>query len=258
MKRILYLLSSLLLIQNVMAWGPVGHQIVAQIGEDQLTAKAKIAIEKLLPGKRLAEVSNWADSIKSKPEWVHTKSWHFVDIPDDQSYETIPHDPAGDVITSITQMVSVLISPTTSELDKQQALMFIVHLVGDIHQPLHVGRPSDRGGNDVKVVFEGRNMNLHSLWDSGMITRQNMDYLQYAQSLQGHSFLKSRFNLDEIPLDQIVDEDMAIRNQIYIFSAKDGPVILDQGYFARNLASMNSRLLLGGKRLATLLNKIFI
>jgi hypothetical protein len=257
MKRILYLLSSFLFIQNVMAWGPVGHQIVGQIGEDLLTPSAKKAITKLLPGKTLAEVSNWADSIKSKPEWVHTKTWHFVDIPDDETYESTPHDPAGDVISSITEMVAVLKSPTSPELNKQQALMFIVHLVGDIHQPLHVGRPTDRGGNDIKVVFEGKAMNLHSLWDSGMISKQKMDYAQYAQYLQGHSF-KSGFSPIEIPLDQIVDEDMAIRDQIYIFAAKDGPVILDQGYFARNLSSMNSRLLLGGKRLATVLNKIFI
>jgi hypothetical protein len=100
-------------------------------------------------------------------------------------------------------------------------------------------------------------MNLHSLWDSGMISKQKMDYIQYAQYLQGHSF-KSGFSPIEIPLDEIVDEDMAIRDQIYIFAAKDGPVILDQGYFARNLASMNSRLLLGGKRLAGVINKIFL
>jgi hypothetical protein len=259
MKRILYLLSAVLMIQNAVAWGPVGHKIVAQIAEDQLTLQAKKAVEKLLPGQSLAAVSNWADSIKSKPEWVQTKSWHFVSIPDDETYETSEHHPAGDIITAITDMVSVLKSPSFSELNKQQALMFIVHLVGDIHQPLHVGRPDDRGGNSIKVVFDGRSMNLHSLWDSGMISKQGMDYLEYARYLQGHSLINSTFDIADIPLDLIVEEDMSIRKQVYIFTAaKEGPIVLDQGYFARNLGTMNARLLTGGKRLADLLNKIFI
>ena len=131
--------------------------------------------------------------------------------------------------------------------------------MGDIHQPLHVGRPEDRGGNEIKVIFEGRNMNLHSLWDSGMISKQKMDYLEYARYLQGHSLISSTFENSDIPLDLIVDEDMSIRKQMYIFTgAKAGPIVLDQGYYARNFGTMNSRLLMGGKRLADLLNKIFI
>ncbi|MBA2405930.1 MAG: S1/P1 nuclease [Bdellovibrionales bacterium] len=258
MKRILYLLSSFLLIQNVMAWGPEGHRIVGQIGEDQLSITAKKEIEKLIPGQSLASVSNWADSIKSKPEWVQTKPWHFVDVPDDQTYETAPHDPHGDIITAITEMVGVLKSPTATLLTKQQALMFIVHFVGDIHQPLHVGRPSDRGGNDIKVIFLGKNMNLHSLWDSGMISTQDMDYLEYARYLQGQDFLNFSFSAIDIPLDLIVDEAMAVRKQIYIFDVvKAGPIVIGQGYPERNLETMNNRLLLGGKRLASLLNEVF-
>jgi hypothetical protein len=246
------------MIQNATAWGPVGHKIVAQIAEDQLTLNAKKAVDKLIPEQTLAAVSNWADSIKSDPDWVHTKTWHFVSIPDDETYESSEHEPAGDIITSIKEMVSVLKSRSASAINKQHALMFIVHLVGDIHQPLHVGRPSDRGGNEIKVLFEGRSMNLHSLWDSGMISKQNMDYLEYARYLQGHSLVSSNFENSDIPLDLIIEEDMSVRKQIYIFSAKAGPIVLDQGYYARNFSTMNSRLLMGGKRLADLLNKIFI
>lgn len=257
MKRILYLLPIIIMIQNAVAWGPTGHQIVAQIAEDQLTLQAKNEIEKLLPGQSLAQVSNWADSIKSKPEWAHSKTWHYVDIADDEDYETAPHNPAGDVITAITEMVNVLKAPSSSLINKQQALMFIVHLVGDIHQPLHVGRPSDRGGNSIKVIFEGRGMNLHSLWDSGMISKQGMNYIEYARYLQGHSVINHSFEISDIPLDLIVEEDMSIRKQVYIFNtAKEGPIVLDQGYLARNFGTMNSRLLMGGKRLADLLNKV--
>jgi len=201
---------------------------------------------------------NWADSIKSQPEWVKTKPWHFVDIPDDADYESTPHDSEGDIITAITGMVNILKSPTSSVLNKQQAFMFIVHFMGDIHQPLHVGRPSDRGGNDIKIIFDGQNMNLHSLWDSGMISKQKMDYLQYARFLQGQDLLNSSFASTDILLDQIVEENMAARKQIYIFKALNkGPIILDQAYLSRNLSTMNNRLLMGGKRLAYLFNQIY-
>lgn len=255
MKRILYLLSSFLILQNAMAWGPIGHQIVGQIGEDQLTIQAKKEVDKLLKGQSLAGVSNWADTVKNKPEWVQSKPWHFVDVADDETYESSPHAPEGDIITAITGMVEMLKSSSTTQLEKQQALMFIVHFVGDIHQPLHIGRPSDRGGNDIKVVFNNRSLNLHSLWDSALISTQKMDYLRYARYLQGQDFL--HFS-PEIPLDLIVEEAMAVRKQIYIFNAvKEGPVVIDGAYVQRNIATVNSRLLLGGKRLASLLNTLY-
>lgn len=259
MKRILFFLFSFSLIQNVYAWGPVGHMIVGQIAQDQLSIKAKNAVDKLLEGQSVAEVSNWADSIKSRPEWAMTKPWHFVDIPDGQSYETIPHSHDGDIITALNEMVNTIKSPKSNLLSKQQALMFVIHFMGDIHQPLHVGRPDDQGGNAITIQFENRKMNLHSLWDSGMITIQQMDYLSYARNLQAHNFLFDAIEATDIPFEQIINENMSVRKQIYMFDTiADAPIILDRVYFKRNIDVMNAQLLSGGKRLATLLNKLFI
>lgn len=258
MKRILYLLPIVLMVNNVHAWGPDGHKIVAQIAQDKLSPNAVKAIAKIIPNQDLASVANWADSIKSNPEWVHTKPWHFVDIADHDDYETSEHAPDGDIITAITEMVETLKSTSSSAEDKQNALKFIVHFVGDIHQPLHVGRPDDHGGNSIKVMFMGRSMNLHSLWDSGMIAKQGMDYMQYARFLQGQSSFNAPYDLPEISFSQIVEEDMSSRKEIYNFKPIDaGPIKLEDGYLKRNLSTMNDRLLKGGERLSNMLNKIF-
>jgi hypothetical protein len=260
MKWSLALCSALFALQNAFAWGPVGHKIVAQIAENQLSYEAKSAISRLLPNQSLAEVSTWADEIKSQRVWDKSKAWHFVNLRDGETYESIQHEPEGDVITAINQMINILKSSSTSFNDRQIALKFLVHLVGDIHQPLHVGRPSDRGGNDIKVVFEGDSLNLHQLWDSAMIDKQQMDYLRYTQFLERLGLNTSSFYLAEFPFKDVVNESLSARNQIYNFGSSTslyGANELNANYMRNNLTQMNNRLLLGGKRLAAILNQLF-
>lgn len=259
MKWILYPLVTLILANDVFAWGPDGHKIVGQIAEDQLSATARQKVKSILKNQTLAEVSIWADTIRSKPEYRHTKSWHFVNIPDGETYATTEHDHAGDVVTAISEQVEILKDPSSSDLEKEEALKFIVHFVGDIHQPLHAGRPDDRGGNSVEVVFKGRKMNLHSLWDSGMIGQQGMDYTRYARYLQSMSLLAENYDIPEFPFSTVIREDMDARKDIYNFRAvaHEAQIVLTDSYMQRNLARMNERLLSGGKRLAVMLNMIF-
>ena len=257
------LLSFLLLATGIQAWawGPDGHMIVAQIAENQLTPTVKTKVQKILAGQSMASVSTWADSIKGQAEWAMTKPWHFVDVPDGASYENIPHSEDGDVIVAITNMISVLKKSSSATQDQQNALKFLIHFVGDIHQPLHVGRPSDRGGNDVKVVFEGRSQNLHALWDTGLFSISHMDYIQdtqYLESLRAWGLAPAPYDIKEIPFSAIITENMGARDQIYSFKPSGaGPVVLDRQYLTRNQAVLNSHLLKGGKRLAAILNQIY-
>lgn len=253
----LWISSALLLTTlQAFAWGPEGHMIVAEIAERRLTPAAQAAVAKLLPNQRLADVSNWADKVKGTPEFSHTKPWHFVDIPDGQTYESIQHDTAGDVITAINQMIATLQNSSASLTDRQNALKFIVHFMGDIHQPLHVGRPSDRGGNSISVSFQSWTMSLHQLWDSGMITKQNMEYDQYATHLD-HNLSQTADTGITVPFKDIVNENMAARPKIYDFNPiAAGPVTIGPGYMQENLALMNDRMLQGGLRLASLLNHL--
>lgn len=257
MKRISIFLFSSLITSQVFAWGGDGHKIVAQIAEDKLLPKTKTAVLALTEGKTLADVANWADTVKTSSQWSYTKPWHFVDIPDEGDYENMPHD-ENDIVYAITEVISVLKSRTATPMEKKFALNFLVHFVGDIHQPLHVGRPEDHGGNSIKVVFQGKNTNLHALWDSGMISTQGKDYKQYATYLENNEPLASSYDTPEFKFSEVIHECMALRAQIYMFkTVTPDAVILDAAYMDKNLRDMNQRLLAGGKRLAFVLNSIY-
>lgn len=258
MKQFFCLMTFAFFTSNVYSWGSDGHKIVAQIAEDQLSPNAKTHLLTLLDGQSLSSVANWADSIKSNSQWAHTKPWHFVDIADGEDYHQEHSHPEGDVISAISDMVKVLKNSSASIEEQKNAAKFIIHFVGDIHQPLHVGRPDDRGGNNIKVIFNGKNMNLHSLWDSAMITLQKMDYLSYARSLQGQKFLSASYDITEFPFSTVVLEDLQSRKNIYDFKVEGNQVVkLDKAYMDKNLITMNSRLLYGGQRLAGLFNSIY-
>ena len=256
--KIFFFVFLFVLTQKAHSWGPQGHMIVGQIAEKQLTPKAKEGIAKLLGNASLASVANWADSIKGQPEWQHTKPWHFVTIEDGQDYSTSEHSHEGDVVSALTDLVKVLRDPKSAQSDKQNALKFIVHFVGDIHQPLHVGRGDDRGGNDLRISFEGKPTNLHALWDTLMIAKLPMDYIKYADYLEKPALVQQPYDIAALQFSLIISECMSVRKDIYNFrNITNNSVVLDQAYYNRNAALMNQQLLSGGKRLAALLNDLF-
>ena len=252
--RALLVLSLTIFTHAAWGWGSQGHKIVAQVAENNLTAKAKQAVSLVLNGQTLAEVANWADSIKADSSWAHTKPWHFVDIPDGHDYSTAEHSHEGDIVTAISEMIAVIKNTRATAVEKENALKFIVHFVGDIHQPLHVGRPEDRGGNSTRVKFEGKSTNLHAVWDSAFIKKSPLTYEEYADSLEQKFFVLAAYDLPEISFSKIIQECMVARTDIYNFGADN---ILSNAYYKKNLAMMNAQLLMGGKRLAEILNKVY-
>lgn len=256
--KLFFAVTLALISSAAFSWGPQGHMIVAQLAENHLTPAAKASVKRILRNATLASVSNWADAVKGKPEWSHTKTWHFVTIEDGQTYSTSEHSHEGDVVSAISELVKVLRDQKASPSDKENALKFIVHFVGDIHQPLHVGRGDDRGGNEIRLTFEGKGTNLHALWDTIMIQKQPMDYSQYANTLDPQGKMDEPYDLSAFSFSQIIRECMSARSEIYNFrNISDAPIKLEAAYYQRNLALMNQQLLSGGKRLATLLNDIY-
>jgi nuclease S1 len=160
-------------------WGEEGHRLVVRIAEGLLTPAAQAQVKAtLMPGESLEDLASWADEIRqSRPE---TYNWHFVDIPLDSSGLDMTRDcPQGDcVIQKITDFQKGWQDPAASAASRRDALLFLVHFVGDLHQPLHCENNHDRGGNDVPVSFLGTNTNLHALWDSGLLrTMPGEDHL---------------------------------------------------------------------------------
>ena len=161
---------------NEPEWGATGHRTVGEIAEIHLSKKAKKEIDKLLNGQGLAFVSTFGDDIKSDDAYDKYYTWHFVNFPFDTKYKDSKKDKRGDIVMGIEHCIKVLKDPNTSQQDKAFFLKFLVHLIGDLHQPLHVGRGEDKGGNDIKLEWHRKKSNLHRVWDSQMIEFYNMSY----------------------------------------------------------------------------------
>lgn len=159
------------------AWGPEGHAMVADIAQQHLTAGASAEVASLLQQEgltRLDEISSWADG--NRKELPHTGGWHYVDIPlHAQSYVASRDCRQGNcVVSKLEHYSKVLADKSASAPARLEALKWVVHLVGDIHQPLHAEDNDDKGGNTVQVQFFGRGTNLHSVWD-GRVIRHALD-----------------------------------------------------------------------------------
>ena len=162
------------------AWGPTGHRAVGRIAERHLTPQAARALSELLAPEQLAYVTTWADEIRSEPDWARAEAWHWVTIPDGQTYDSSSKSAAGDVLEAIARFEKVLEDRAASREARAQAVKWLSHLIGDVHQPLHVGRGDDRGGNDVLVLWFGEPTNLHAVWDSKIIDHSQLSFSELA------------------------------------------------------------------------------
>ena len=241
----------IILSQTVFGWGKTGHRIVGKVAEIYLTKNAKTQIKKLMGHHDLSRMSIWADEIKSDPQWKHASDWHWCTIPDGENYETGKHK--GQAVEKVNEFIKTLKRKNTTTDEKQVALKFLVHLVGDLHQPLHVGNGTDRGGNSVRLKWFGESTNLHSIWDTKLIQHQNLSYTEYANYLLLN---EDRGKIREWQGDSLlvyVHESRDLRVQCYEFSGDN----LKWDYFYANKELLEHRLLQGGIRLSGELNRIF-
>ena len=183
-------------LQTPFAWGPVGHDVVAYIAEDNLSPSAKFKIQQILgPNTSLADISNWADDIRRSHS--NTAPWHFIDIPVRQKVSESDESkfcPDGDcVVAQINLEIALLKNPSQSSLKKLEALKFLVHFMGDLHEPLHCADDGDRGGNEKEVRYRspgvrsrsGRKIKLHALWDHLIEVKTQEEPRELATKLDG-------------------------------------------------------------------------
>lgn len=173
------------------AWGAVGHRITGAVAEQLLTPTTARAVAAILqPGETLADAANWADYIRSRPEWKRADPWHYVTALDGAPYSPDAAPPEGDAVTALASYRLVLRDPATGEVERREALRWVLHLVGDLHQPLHVGCRADRGGNDYKVTVWGADgrptaANIHSVWDRALVIADPRPFGDVARELVG-------------------------------------------------------------------------
>jgi hypothetical protein len=261
MKRIFVCILILLFLapckgfSNAMpVWSKTGHRVIGAVAEKHLNRKARKAIDKILGGRTLAEVSNFADDIKADRSFGHFSPWHYVNLPSDERYLDSEPSPEGDVVMGIEKCVQILKDPTSYEEDVIFYLKMLVHLVGDLHQPMHVGKLADKGGNDIQVQWFGRGSNLHRVWDANLIDDYGMSYTELAQSLPRWEQEKVNAALKGSVYDW-VEEVQLVTNRLYE-SAESGEK-LSYRYRFMWWDTVEEQLLLGGLRLAAVLNDIY-
>jgi len=253
MKIITTVMLSFLLCSQVYAWGKIGHRIVGGIADKHITVKTKRALKKILGADSLAEMSTWPDLMRSNKGWRYASSWHYVSIPDAMDYYSSPKRDTGDIVRAMMYMEDILKNKKSSDEHKRWAVNWMIHLVGDIHQPLHAGRSDDRGGNDTKVTWFGTPTNLHKVWDEHMIQLEELSYTEYIDFIHH----PTRKEVKAWKLATYVDwthESMEIRKGIYNFGeGKYGAY----DYSYQHKATMHRRMVMGGVRLGNIFNSIF-
>ena len=254
MKRAWMALVPLLLAMPsaLFAWGANGHRIVGRIAMNHLTDEAARAVQCLIGPEGLDQVSTWPDEIRSDPNWKKADPWHFIDVDDNEALETAQRDPNGDVLEAIQRFSNVLRDPQASRESKQEALKFLVHFVGDVHQPLHVGRHADQGGNTITVTFFRQETNLHSVWDSGLIDNEKLSFSEFAAFIDHPTLQEIQAWQSATPADW-ARESKAVRDRVYKIG--DGKLSYEYAYV--QIPLIKQRLLQAGVRLAGLLNSIF-
>lgn len=242
-----------------MAWGPEGHRICGQIADSYLTAKARAAIKAILGDESIAITSNWADFIKSDPDYNYLSVWHYVDLDKDYTLpelqEYLNQDTKTDAYTKLNFVINELKKKDLSKENKLLYLRMLIHMIEDVHQPLHVGHTEDKGGNDIKLTWFNNPTNLHSIWDSQLIDFQQLSYTEYVQNIN-HCTAAERAEWQKAPISEWIFESGQIANKVYA-EVKTGDALNGYKYNFNHIATVNQQLLKAGVRLAGVLNQIF-
>lgn len=240
---------------SAMAWSQKGHDVTAYIAEQHLTETTKHAVDSILEGKSLVYWANWLDNASHTPEYRYTSTWHYKNTNDGVSYDDMARHPKGDIELAAIDQVKKLSSGELTPEESALALKILIHLLGDMHQPMHMGRATDLGGNKVKVNYFGRDTNLHSVWDGQVVkSAHDWTYTEWQQQVDRATEAQQQ----EIIAGGIADwcrETYAVSRDVYKQSPSGVKISFD--YVAMFAPVIEQQFLRGGLRLAHVLNQIF-
>ncbi len=255
MKRSLLLLCALLCALDLLAWGQKGHDVTAYIAECHLTPEAAARIDRVLGGHSPVYYANWLDNASHTPPYAHTLTWHYMNVDEGETFETMPRNPKGDVLSAVRDLVAKLERGCLDAAAEAEALKMLIHLVGDMHCPMHAGHLSDLGGNRIPVLFFRSRTNLHAVWDTALVeAARKWSYTEWRQQID-------RAAHDEVAAMQAgepgdwIAETQAICTQIYADTPEGTKISYD--YVAAAAPVIELQFLRGGLRLAKLLNRIY-
>lgn len=251
---------SILFPFDLLAWGMTGHRVVAQIADQNIKSSTRKKINQLLDNMPIAYWANWPDFIKSDKtgEYDHTHIWHYVNAPGNLSKEDfiayIKNVKQDNIYKEINLLERTISDKVSSVEQKKVALYFLVHLMGDAHQPMHVGREDDLGGNRISVLWFNDKSNLHAVWDGKLIDYMKYSYTEYANLLNTISKEKKK-TLQAGTLEDWLYESHCVANEIYSSVNNEDRLSYDYAYQYTDVVEL--QLQRGGLRLAAILDRIF-
>ncbi|HYK77496.1 MAG TPA: S1/P1 nuclease [Daejeonella sp.] len=257
LKRLCFIALLSYIPVQTMAWGMQGHRIVGEIADSYINQKTRKEIQKILGHESMAITSNWADFIKSDPEYNYLSTWHYANFADYLDYQALKTQMDQDTTVNIYNRIQFLTAQLKNKNlesgKKQMYLRLMIHLVGDLHQPMHMGRKEDSGGNGIKIFWFNQPTNLHRLWDEQLIESQQLSYTEYTKSINFATQAQiKKWQSDNLSVWAF--ESYEISRQLYTVKPEEK---LSYRYIFDHIATVNDRLLKGGVRLAGLLNQIF-
>lgn len=256
MKKINILLAFLLSFPlYVSGWGQMGHDTTCKVAENHLTRKARKHISKVLDGQSIVYWANWLDNASHTPKYEYSLTWHYKNIDAGETFENAPLNPKGDLVKALYELTEKIKTGRLSKEEEALTLKMIVHLVGDLHQPMHFGHKSDLGGNKVDVDYFGTHMPLHTVWDT--------DLIESGHRWSHHEWAEYIDTVSRSEAKKIVDGDFTswgketfeICKRVYDETPADKPLSYD--YVAKWTPIVEKQFLKGGLRLAKVLNDIY-
>lgn len=241
------------------AWGLLGHRIVGQIAETYLTPNAKKGVKSVLGNETLAMSANWPDFIKSDTAYKFMNSWHYINLPaglsKDDCDKYLDNYPEANIYGKTNEMIALLKDAKTPADKKVFAMRVLVHLVGDMHQPMHTARKEDLGGNRVFVTWFNEKSNLHRVWDEQLIDYQQLSYTEYTNAINFVTpDVLAKWRKSSIK--DIIYNSYEICNKIYATGIKNDDK-LSYNYNFDWIGTLNTQLVRGGVSLAKILNEIY-
>lgn len=240
---------------NASAWGQKGHDVTCAIAQRHLSKSAQAHISEVFDGKSLVYWANWLDNASHTPAFAYTKTWHYKNIDADETYETAAQNPSGDVITAINAQVEALKSGKLNKEAEAIALRMLVHLVGDLHCPMHMGHKSDLGGNKWQVQYFRSGKNLHGIFDTDIVEgAHKWTHSEWAEEIDIASPAKVKA-ISEGSVEDWGKETYEVCKKVYETTPEGSKLSYD--YVNEWAPVIEEQFLKGGIRLAAILNEIY-
>lgn len=237
----------------LISWGFKGHRALATIAQKHLSSNTAYVVSAYLRGESMSDVATWADENKNRA----TAPWHFINLPlglNHTQFVQAVQQGDNNTYTAILKTEASLKDKNLSAEQKNEALKYLIHLVGDAHQPMHVSRKEDKGGNTIQVRFDKKGTNLHSLWDSKLIDHEGLSEADIAKNYDVASPADIKQWQADSPMEWLW-ESYQISSELY--SATQPGQNVDEAYYRKYIPVIRKRIDQAGIRLAGELNKLF-